>query len=114
MRKGVSLVEVVVGAIILAIVFGGLLATFVGVRRYVRRANRRLIVVDLISQTMSDLYRAVREDTWNTGTLQAGSTNIGGYTIDSQVYQDGGSPNSYTVANTGADYRRVDVTINYD
>ena len=113
MKKGVTLVEVITGAIILAIAFGGLLATFVGVRRYVRRANRRLIAADLVSQTMGDLYRAVREDTWNTGTLQTGATNIGGYTIDSQVYQDVGSPNSYTVAATGSTYRRVDVTINY-
>ena len=108
-----TLTEVIVGAIILAITFAGLLATFIAVRKYVKRANKRLIATDLVSQTMSDLYRAVREDTWNTGTLQTGATNIGGYTIDSQVYQDVGSPNSYTVAATGSTYRRVNVTINY-
>ena len=113
MRRGVTLIEVITGTIILAIAFGGLLATFVGVRRYVLRANKRLIAVDLVSQTMNDLYRAVREDTWNTGDLQIGNTNIGAYTIDSQVYQDPGSPNSYTVAPTASTYRRVNVTINY-
>jgi len=117
MRKGVTLTEVIVGTIILAIAFGGLLATFVGVRRYVRRANRRLIAADLVSQTMGDLYRAVREDTWNTGALQAGAVNLGAYTIDNQLYQDlaAPTPNSYTVVNEAAgDFRRVTVIIHYD
>ncbi len=111
MRKGVTLTEVIVGAIILAITFAGLLATFVTVRKYVKRANKRLIATDLASQTLNDLYRAVRNDTWDSGALQPGSSNIGSYTIDGQSYQ--GTPaNQYSVTTVG-DYRRVSVTINY-
>lgn len=112
MRKGVTLTEVIVGAVILAVSFAGLLATFVAVRKYVKRANKRLIAVDLAVSQLNDLYRAVRDDTWDSGALQPGSTNLGSYTIDSQVYQDPGAQNSYSVATVG-DYRRVSVTINY-
>jgi len=112
MRKGVSLTEVVIGSLILAIAFGGLLSTFVAVRKYINRANQRLIANDLASQTLNDLYRAVREDTWNTGTLAAGA-NIGPYTIDNQFYQDAGSVNRYTVTNVG-NFRRISVIMNYD
>jgi len=117
MRKGVTLVEVITGALILAIAFGGLLATFVSVRRYVKRANKRLIAANLVSQTLSDLYRAVREDTWDSGTLQdtgAGSADMDEYIIDGQLYEDltSPTPNSYTVTTVG-DYRRVSVTVNY-
>ncbi len=112
MKKAVTLVEVIVGAIILAVTFTSLLTTFIGVRRYVKRANKRLITTDLASQTLNDLYRAVRDDTWDSGTLQPGSSNIGSYTIDGQVYQDPASVNSYNVTTIG-DYRQVNVTVNY-
>jgi hypothetical protein len=104
--------EVIAGVIILAIAFGGLLATFVGVRSYIKRANKRLIASDLASRQLGDLYRAVRDDTWTTGDLRIGSTNIGSYTIDRQVYEDAASPNNYSVTAIG-NCRRVSVTVNY-
>jgi len=114
MREGVTLTEVVIGTVVLAITFAGLLATFVAVRKYVKRANKRLITTELVSGKLNDLYRYVRDDTWDTtGDLRIGTRNIGSYTIDNQVYQDGGSPNSYSSVATVGDYRRVSVTINY-
>lgn len=113
MRRGATLTEVIAGAIILSIAFGGLLATFISVRKYVQRANKRLIVTDLLSQTLNDLYRAVRADTWDSGVLRLGSINLSSYTIDGLVYQDGAAPNNYSVTATGDDFRRVNVTINY-
>ena len=110
------MVEVVAGAIILAITFAGLLATFVAVRKYVKRANKRLISTDLASQTLNDLYRAVRADQWDAGdpggphpleTTTPGTVND--YTIDNQSYRG----NSYSVSATPGDYRRVTVIINY-
>jgi len=112
MRKGVTLTEVVVGSVIFAIAFGGLLSTFVAVRRYINKANQRLIASDLASQTLNNLYREVRQNSWDTGALRPGLTNLSSYTIDGQIYQDGTSLNSYTVTTIG-DYRRVSVSINY-
>lgn len=112
MKKAVTLTEVVVGAIILSITFGGLLATFVAVRKYVKRANKRLITADLASRQLNDLYRAVSDDTWDSGTLAVGSEPLGPYEIDGLTYQDDVAPNSYSVTTVG-DYRRVSVIVNY-
>ncbi|MDP8289932.1 MAG: prepilin-type N-terminal cleavage/methylation domain-containing protein [Candidatus Susulua stagnicola] len=117
MRKGVTLVEVVVSSLILAIAFGGLLSTFVAVRKYITRANKRLIASDLVSQTLNDLYRAVRSDEWDVGapggTYPLQTTAPGGinnYTIDGYNYNG----NSYSVSSVaGADYRQVDIIIDY-
>jgi len=116
-RKGVTLVEVVVSSLILAIAFGGLLSTFVAVRKYITRANKRLIASDLVSQTLNDLYRAVRSDEWDVGapggTYPLQTTAPGGinnYTIDGYNYNG----NSYSVSSVaGADYRQVDIIIDY-
>ena len=112
-----TLTEILIGTVILALVFGGLLATFVGVRRYVRRANRRLIATNLARLDLNDLYREVSENVWNIGGLSVGVTNIPAYTIDQQVYQDTVAPlglNRYTVTNVpGQDYRRVSVVLNF-
>ncbi|MCK4912530.1 MAG: hypothetical protein KAS05_02270 [Candidatus Omnitrophica bacterium] len=112
--KGVTLVEVVVGSIILAVAFGGLLSTFVSSRQYINKANKRLIANDLASQTLNDLYRAVDNGTWDSGDLQLRTNNIGSYTIDNQVYQDGGAArNRYRSSATAGSYRRVEVIVNY-
>ncbi len=112
MKKAVTLVEVIAGAMILSVTFAGLFAAFISVRKYVNRANKRLIAANLVTQQMNDLYRAVREDTWDSGALQLGSTNLSWYIIDGYTYQDAGLPNERIVTPVG-DYRRVRVKINY-
>ena len=113
MNKAVTLVEVITGAIILSLTFTGLLTTFVSVRKYVNRANKRIIAANLVVCQLNDLYRAVREDTWGSGDLgAAGPIAMNDYTIDNHVYQN----NEYTVhdlTGDGHDYRRVNVTVNY-
>lgn len=115
-RKGVTLVEVVIGSIILAVAFGGLLSTFVVTRQYINRANKRLIANDLAGQTLSDLYRHVDEGEWDDPNreLSLGTKDIGSYTIDNQVYQTTGiDRNRYISSVTGGSYRRVKVIVNY-
>jgi len=118
MKKSISLTEVIVGAVILAGTFAALFATFVGVRRYVKRANKRLITVNLEKRVFGDLYRYVRQDTWDTGGLKLTlgvPVDLPDYSIDNIIYQRS-SPdqNRYEVnPAAGMDYRKVTVTINY-
>ena len=114
MKKSVTLIETLVGALILAIVFAGLLATFIGARKYVNRANKRLVASYLVRRQLVELHQAVREDTWDSGDLSEPQTNnFGGWLIDGVTYQ--GTPaNNYQVASVaGKDYREVEVTVNY-
>lgn len=105
------------GAIIISVVFGGLTAIFVNVRRYVLHANRRLVATNLSRQTLNGLYQDVRADTWNTGNLSVGTHAVGNVNIDNSNY----TANDYTVA-PGPDiapgipsqYRQVGVRINYE
>ncbi len=64
-KKSFTLTEVIVGTVILALVFGGLLAAFTAARRYVTRANRRLVAANLTRSVLERLYKEVREDTWD-------------------------------------------------
>jgi prepilin-type N-terminal cleavage/methylation domain-containing protein len=130
-RRGFTLMEIVVSLIILSTVLGGLTATFVGVKRYVARASRRLTAVNLGKQALNALYIQPRADTWNTGVLRAGTYSFaaGGITqvpnsiaIDSFTYGSPTAavddawpdPNSYTVAAVaGREYRQVTVSVWY-
>ena len=69
--SGFTLMEVVVGTLIISLVFGGLIATFLGVKRYVSRATRRVVTTNLDRQTLNSLYKDVRADTWDAGALSS-------------------------------------------
>jgi Tfp pilus assembly protein PilW len=107
-----SLMEVVVAAVIVAAVFGGVTAIFVNVRRYVLHANRRLVATNLGRETLNGLYGQVRADTWsgNSSALSGGhQENINYGAIDNNNYAG-----SYQVNNeTGRQYRRVIMRVNY-
>ncbi|MFH1504268.1 MAG: type II secretion system protein [Candidatus Omnitrophota bacterium] len=117
MKKTVSLVEVIVSALILSIVFAGLLTSFVCARTYVKRANKRLVAVNLIRGQLNRLNQEVRQDTWDdsvNGQLcdAASPYNLPNYVIDGITYPGGN--NNYTVNPVvGRDCRQVNVEIFY-
>jgi type II secretory pathway pseudopilin PulG len=109
-KKSLTLIEIVVGAVILALVFGGLVASFVAVRRYVNRADTRLAASNLGRGVLDSLYSHVHAN-WDTiGDLTLGAhANALDTTIDGRQYTG-----SYTsAAVTGAEYRQVTVGIIY-
>lgn len=111
---GFTLMEVIVGLIIISLIFGGIVATFVGVKRYVSRATRRVVSTNLDRQFLNSLYRDVRADTWDAGALSPGTHNAANVVIDNFAYGTAGTPNSYDVqAVAGRDYRQVTVTVSY-
>ncbi len=118
MKKTLTLTEVLVSAVILAVVFAGLLATFIGVRRYTKRANKRLVATNLVTYQFSNLYREVRANDWNQATndLRVDTTNMLDYEID--YFDYGTDANStYTVDNhpdaTVTDLRKVTIKMDY-
>ncbi len=62
-KKVFGLTEVVIGLFILATVFGGLLASFIGVRRYISHATRRIDALNLARFYLNSWSNYVREDT---------------------------------------------------
>jgi hypothetical protein len=120
--------EVTVSLIILAAVFGGLTATFVGVKRYVSRAYRRVVATNLGRQLLNNLYSNVNARTWNdpfatdrplspgTHNSEDGDATIpsNGVVVGNFTYGSAGSRNTYTVtAPAGMQYRQVQEAMGY-
>ena len=114
-KRSFTLTEVIVATVIVALVFGGLISSFMVVRRYVNRAHGRLTAVNLARTTFDNLYRDVRADTWDTGNLSAGNAvNLPNYNIDEGGIQVAYSNGGYLVSAVGGrDYRQVTINIDY-
>jgi type II secretory pathway pseudopilin PulG len=116
-KKTFTLTEIIVGSIILASIFGGLVASFVATRRYVNRANTRLISANLARSVLNGLYNEVRQDTYDTGGLSVGThNNVINVSIDNHQYTGDYEVSSIDINGDGTpdrDYRRVIITVNY-
>ena len=109
-KKAVSLVEILVASFILASVFAGLLASFIAVRKYVTRANSRLVGVNMARGVLGSLYPYVRADTWDSAGLNDGNTTA----IPATTVDGGNYAGNYTVSNvSGHTYREVTINITY-
>ena len=115
-KKSVTLTETIVGSVILALVFGGLLVSFIAVRKYVLRANIRLVTANLSRGTLNDLYRAVRQDQWETvdTALYSLDTDWQDHTLVNPTIDNVTYTADYQVRRVaGHDYREARVNIAY-
>ena len=111
MRKGITFVEIIVSAIILATAIAGIMATFIATRRMVTKGTERVTAANLVREKLDSLYQAVRADHWNLGIgdLDPGYDHTNDY-VAGVAYQG-----NCTVANVaGYDYRRVTMTVDFD
>lgn len=110
-KKAVSLVEILVSAVLLSLVVGGLTSVFLTVRRHIRHAKERSTAAGLSLSHSRTLHEAVRADTWGSSTndLYPGTTSLLDYTIDNITY----TPNQYAVSNTSYQYREVEIKYGY-
>lgn len=112
-KKAFTLLEVLVGSIIIAAVFGGVIASFISIRTYIRRANKRLITVNLLRHVGDSLYGGVDAVNWDAAVLNLGAhanaLPVNPTAIDGLNY--GGSYNVTAVA--GRDYRQVSIAVTY-
>lgn len=69
-KQGLTLIEVIVSAVILALTVGGVLYIFSTEKGVVARIGRQVQAVDFARQTLEELKNEVDADTWpNTGGL---------------------------------------------
>ena len=67
-KKGLSLIEILVAAIILALVMTGLANTFIVGKRYILHSRLRMTVAELGKYFLEPLQMQVRQDEWSTVT----------------------------------------------
>ena len=68
-KKGLSLVEILIAMLILAIAAAGLFSSFVAANRFISRSKRRLAAVNLARQINEDLFKYVKADDWESNLL---------------------------------------------
>jgi len=109
-KRALTLTEVMVGAVIVASVFVGLISAIVSVRKLNLRSLHRLQATHLAREVLESLYDDVREDWWSHGTggLSLGSHNAGSVVIDGINYS-----RSYTVSSTTTSCRMVTVNVTW-
>ena len=107
---GFTLLEILVSLLILSIVITGIISVFISSKRYTVRSRHRLQATSLARQILADLYKEVRQDTWDTGRLRGNYSEQGTIYIDPITYTW-----NLTVSNvTGYDYRRVTVNVTWN
>ena len=118
-RKGFTLIEVLVGLLILSVSFGGLIASFDVSKGFIYRSGKRLSASNLTRSVLNDFNNAVRSDTWGTGGSDlspAGSPHP--VTLPASFAALGYS-GTYTVTDVDVntdgevDYRQVTLTLIY-
>ena len=110
-KKSLTFLEILISALILATALGGILASFVSVRRAILRSNKRLAAFNIDRGVLEDLYKEVREDTWNTGRLSPNHTESGSIQLPPEnISYDW----NYGVSSlSGKEYRKVTVTVTF-
>jgi len=113
LKKSFTLIEVLAAALIVAVTFAGLIASFNASRVYIIRSSKRLLAANLARSKLNELNSEVRADTWEDPDNMLAPT---GPSV-SHSFGGGDYQGTYIVetVNVGGDegYRKVTMTINY-
>lgn len=113
MKKGFTLVEIIVSVIILALVILGMLSVFVGGTKHTVHSRERLVSAEVGKLFIDQMQGNVRQDTWDSAanplTITAAPQPLG-----TQVLNNRSFTGTYmTSAVTGSEVRRVTVTVDW-
>ncbi|MCU0665759.1 MAG: hypothetical protein MUF05_01510 [Candidatus Omnitrophica bacterium] len=92
-NKAMTLLEILIAVLIIAITVGGLVAVFVSSRGFIEHSRSRLQAAQLSKYYIDQLHGFVRQDSWNTAS--------------NQLY-DGAAP-SYSTTFSGVTYNVTSV-----
>lgn len=106
-RKALTLIEILVAALILAIVMAGLVNVYIASRRYVIHARLRMTGGELGRSFLEPLRMEVRQDSWGSNCLSNSAGCPSSETIDNIGYNS-----TYNINDVaGTNLRRVTVSI---
>ena len=108
-KKALTLVEIIVSVVILALVITGLANVFVAGKRYIQHSRMRMAGGELGKEFLDPLQAYVRQDTWDGGAnfINVDAVSKAGATVDDYV-------SSYDIKALdlpAANIRKVKVTI---
>ena len=99
-KKGLTLIEILVSTIILALVMTGLVGIFIGGKRHILHSRSRMTAAELGKYFLDPLQMLVRQDTWNNATQNClGTASCADQTIGPVQGLDWTYTAHYTVTN---------------
>ncbi|MFQ5680660.1 MAG: prepilin-type N-terminal cleavage/methylation domain-containing protein [Candidatus Omnitrophota bacterium] len=122
-KKGFTLVEIIIASLIMAVTIGGLFSVFVAGGRFVQRAQRRLRAFNVAQAEIEKRRKFVRIDTWDTADLRATGnwgawTNGGVISLNKPIYhyRVQNDPNSNVPSTVSGNQRcrRMDIQVRWD
>jgi len=110
---GLTLIELIVSVVILALTLGGMVNLFGSAKRWIEDSQSRMTMAEVAKNVMGPLQMQVREDQWSVGgnCLSAGACPATTITVQSKLYNV-----TYTITNDApiANVNRVETTITWD
>jgi hypothetical protein len=107
--KATSLVEVVIASLILAVVFAGLVAGFVSVRKYIARAKKRLVSTNYTREIFNQTTGNFSGYDWGNNNFLTIPVVYLPLNIDGSNYNAGLSLSNPT----GANYGQVNANVTF-
>ena len=85
-KKGFTLIEILVSALILALVMTGMANVFLASRRHLMHTRSKIQAAELGRLFLAPLQMDVRQDQWSSNCLGSGTGCPGTETIDNITY----------------------------
>jgi len=82
-KRALTLLEIIISVVILALVMTGLVNVFVAARQFVQHSRNRMAAGEIGKRFIDPLQQYVRQDTWSSnplGTNSLGNSTSGIYT----------------------------------
>lgn len=108
-KKGLSLLEILIASILLALVMIGMANLFIVGKRYVLHSRSRMSGGELGKLFLDPLQMQVHQGNWNSNCLGSGNCTAGSQTLDGIQYNA-----TYTITNVTNATRRVAVNITWN
>ncbi|MDD4894769.1 MAG: prepilin-type N-terminal cleavage/methylation domain-containing protein [Candidatus Omnitrophica bacterium] len=107
---GFTLIEVLVSALLLALVTTGLVYVFFAAKKHIMHARSRMQVAELSRFFLTPFQNQVRQDQWGSNCLGAGvDCTVEAQVIDNVTYTPSYDPGDVA----GTALRKIKVTINW-
>lgn len=109
-EDGVTLLEILVAAIIMALVMAGIANIFIAGKKHIFHSRFRMTGSELGRLFVDPLAMDVRQDKWDQNCLSAGLGCPGGDSVDNMQYTT-----AYAISDVaGTDLKKAKVTITWD
>ena len=111
-KKGLTLLEILIAAVLFALVIMGLASVFLAGKRHLRHSRGRIVASGIGQYVLDSLQMQVRQDQWPANCLGAGSNCSSieqRWTIDSIPYA---TTTTWTII-SGTGLRKITTRVNW-